>query len=124
MTPSSLAQTAYGAAATPVRTDRGTEYAVFERITARLVRADRAESPMADRAAALHENRQLWTLLAGDVADEGNALPAALRAQIFYLHEFTEAHSRKVLKDGAAIAPLIEINRAVMRGLRGEREAA
>ena len=31
-------------------------------------------------------------------------------------------HSRKVLRDGAAVDVLIDINTAIMRGLRGEGE--
>ncbi len=124
MTASHLARSAYGQAASPTRTDRGTEYAAFERVTAQLTKASAKTSPMGQRAAALHDNRRLWTLLATDVADDGNALPDQIRAQILYLCEFTMLHSRKVLNDGASLAPLIEINTAVMRGLRGEAEAA
>ncbi|MBO6603382.1 MAG: flagellar biosynthesis regulator FlaF [Roseicyclus sp.] len=119
-----MARSAYAQPASPVRTDRGTEYAVFEKVTARLVQAENSTRGVGQKAAAIHDNRQLWTLLAGDVATEGNALPQALRAQIFYLCEFTLSHSRKVLKEGASLAPLIDINTAVMRGLRGEAEAA
>ena len=72
---------------------------------------------------AIHENRRLWTILAGDVADDGNTLPEQLRAQIFYLAEFTGQHSAKVLSGKAGVEILIEINMAVMRGLR-QQEAA
>ena len=53
-----------------------------------------------------------------------DALPQPLRAQIFYLAEFTLQHSRKALTDGLPFAPLIDINTAMMRGLRGEAQAA
>lgn len=69
-------------------------------------------------AEAIHENRRLWTILASDVVDKENGLPAQLRAQIFYLAEFTESHSRKVLAKEATADALVEINTAVMRGLR------
>ena len=62
--------------------------------------------------------------MATQVADAKNALPQGLRAQIFYLAEFTLQHSRKALSGGASVRPLIEINTAVMRGLRGEGQAA
>ena len=71
-------------------------------------------------AAALHDNRQLWTVLAADVAEPGNALPPALRAKLFYLYEFTDQHSRKVLAGEASAEVLVDINTAIMRGLRGE----
>ncbi len=70
---------------------------------------------------ALHENRELWTLLATDVADKDNKLPAQLRAQIFYLAEFTNHHTRQVLAQDATADVLVEINTAVMRGLRQQK---
>jgi len=119
----SLAQNAYAAAA-QVRTARGSEYAAFEQITARLSRAMDATAPMTQRAAAVHDNRRLWTTLATDLASPDNALPQVLRAQLFYLAEFSLLQSRAALKDPAALAGLVDINRAVMRGLNGEAMAA
>jgi flagellar protein FlaF len=115
-----LAQTAYGAVAAPMRTARGSEYAAFETITARLSRAADPDAPMTLRAAALHDNRRLWTTLAVDLASPENALPQALRAQLFYLAEFSLLQSSKALRDPAAIAALIDINHTVMRGLDGQ----
>lgn len=111
-----LAQSAYSSGRqVPLRTHRGTEYAAFSRVTARL-KSPRSFNAL---AAALHENRQLWTALAADVAGEGNGLPPELRARIFYLARFTAHHSRQVLRRQADAAPLIEINTAIMRGLGG-----
>jgi flagellar protein FlaF len=114
-----LAQRAYGEAAAPTRTPRGTEYDVLARVTHRLISSARkGRKGFAELSRAIHDNRQLWTILAADVADAGNPLPPELRARIFFLAEFTQAHSRKVLRREAPVAPLIEINSAVMRGLR------
>lgn len=124
MTSSFLAQAAYNPVQSAVKTERGTEHAVFERVTAQLSRAANPKASMAERATALHDNRRLWTLMAANVADADNALPQSLRAQIFYLAEFTLQHSRKALSDNLPFAPLIDINTAVMRGLRGEAQAA
>ena len=120
MTAHSQALRAYGQASTPTRTPRGVEYEVFARITRRLVAAARRDrrSGFPEIARAVQDNRQLWTILAADVAGEGNSLPKELRARIFYLAEFTFAHSRKVLNDKADLKPLIEVNTAIMRGLR------
>lgn len=123
MFPTSLAQTAYAAAAAPVRTNRGTEYAAFQSVTAKLHHARHPQARMADRAQALHENRQLWTLLASDLADSGNALPQALRAQLFYLAEFSLLQSRAALKSTEALDALVDINTAVMRGLAAQEGA-
>lgn len=116
MTATLLAQTAYGATA-PVRTARGSEFAAFEIITNRLSRAADADAPMTTRAAAVHDNCKLWTTLATDLAGPNNGLPQVLRAQLFYLAEFSLLHSRKALRDLTALEVLIDINRAVMRGL-------
>jgi flagellar protein FlaF len=114
------AKTAYGGSATPVRTHRGTEYALFTRVTRKLHAAARlGHGGFATLASALHDNRNMWTTLAADVADDGNQLPEALRAQVFYLAEFTALHTRKVLKGEASVRPLLEINMSVMRGLAG-----
>lgn len=120
MTATLLAQNAYAAGRTPVRTPRGTEYALFEIVTARLARAADPSAPMTQRAAALHDNRQLWTTLATDVATDGNGLPQKLRAQLFYLAEFSLLKSSAALRDPSAITALIDVNRAVMRGLDGK----
>lgn len=118
MTPHAQAAAAYARPGAPTRTDRATEYAAFAAITARLRASARPETPFADLARALHDNRALWSTLAADVAGDGNGLPAELRARLFYLAEFTAQHSRKVLAGTADAAPLVDINTAVMRGLR------
>jgi flagellar biosynthesis activator protein FlaF len=54
---------------------------------------------------------------------DGNALPVPLRAQLISLAEFVRQHSMRVLAGRASIAPLIDINTAIMKGLRGTAEA-
>ena len=112
------ARQAYAPTQTAIRTDRSIEAQLISQITARL-RAAAANQPQAFPAlmAAIHDNRRLWTTMAADVADKDNGLPASLRAQIFYLAEFTNHHSRRVIRKEADVTPLIEINTAVMRGL-------
>ncbi|MBS9717728.1 flagellar biosynthesis regulator FlaF [Pseudohalocynthiibacter aestuariivivens] len=120
-----MAKTAYSASATPVRTPRSTEYQTFARVTQKLTQADgKTGAEFLDLVRAIHENRQLWTLLATDVAGDGNALPQQLRAQLFYLAEFTAEHSRKVLKNEASVEALVDINTAIMRGLRTRTDLA
>lgn len=112
------ARTAYRAAPMTLRTGRSAEYQVFADITARLRTASttgNAGFPVL--AAAVHDNRRLWTRLAADVADPDNGLPRALRAQIFYLAEFTDHQSRRILRGEARADALIDINLSVMRGL-------
>ncbi|RYG91479.1 flagellar biosynthesis regulatory protein FlaF [Loktanella sp. IMCC34160] len=119
------ARQAYSPAQTHLRTDRSTEAQLFAQINARL-RSAASDLPRTHSAlvGALHDNRQFWTLLAVDVADKGNTLPPELRAQIFYLAEFTFAHTSRVLQGQATPDALIEINRAMIAGLNGEGTAS
>lgn len=115
----SQARRAYSAASAPTRTNRGTEYEAVARITARMRTAhSQGASGFAALAEALHENRKLWKIFATDVADPGNRLPQDLRARLFYLAEFTTHHTSKVLARRATVEPLLEINTAILRGLR------
>lgn len=115
------ARSAYARPDVASRTPRMVEYDLIARITQRLTATwakRRVDFPAF--ALALTDNQRLWSTLAADVAEPGNGLPAALRAQLFYLYQFTVEHSRTVLDDKGSIEVLIDINTAVMRGLRGE----
>lgn len=111
------ARLAYAGPSQPVRTARDAEYDVIARVTYRLKSAADGEHFPA-LAQAVHDNRRLWAALGEDVAEEGNALPPPLRAQLAYLSAFTRQHSSKVLEGSASPEVLIDINTAVMRGLR------
>jgi flagellar protein FlaF len=115
------ARSGYARPEAPQRTPRALEYDLLARSTQRL------SSTWASRKtdypalmAALDENQRVWTTLAVDVAEPGNGLPAKLRAQLFYLYEFTAGHSRAIRDNAATVEVLVDINTAVMRGLRGE----
>ncbi|MGI9388682.1 MAG: flagellar biosynthesis regulator FlaF [Boseongicola sp.] len=119
------AQSAYAKAATPVRSQRSVEYDAFSKIshTLRDAALDRDRNFPAF-AAALADNRRLWTTLAVDVAQSENALPEDLRARIFWLAEFAEAETREILRGAGDARVLIEINAAIMQGLRGNEVPA
>lgn len=103
------------------RSERRTEYEVIARITHRLRdAAQRAKRDYPAYVNALDENRRLWQAFAIDVADKDNQLPPDLKARIFYLCEFTEVHTKKILREKASIVPLLEINLAILRGLKTE----
>ena len=61
-------------------TPKQMEAEVFARAT-RAIRGAETGSPL-DRVRAGADNRRLWNAVYGAVADPGNALPVALRAQI------------------------------------------
>jgi flagellar biosynthesis activator protein FlaF len=119
MTPQS--NLAYARGPAPTATPRGAEYDVIARITQRLVAATaRRRQDFPGFVRALAENELLWSTLAADVAEPENGLPAALRARLFYLYQFTLQHGRGVRDGTAGAEVLIDINRAVLRGLRGD----
>ena len=100
---------------------RRTEYEVVARITHRL--RDTALKVSDDYPAyveALSENRQLWQAFALDVMDKNNPLPDELKARIVYLAEFSDAHTTKILREKASVLPLLEVNMAILRGLKTE----
>jgi flagellar protein FlaF len=116
---------AYSSTNAPIRSHRSIEYDIIAKNSHRIkVAMAKGATGFTDLVAALYENRRLWTMLATSVADSDNELPQPLRAQIFYLAEFTMQHSQKVLDGKATADVLIEINTSVMRGLRQEEAFA
>ncbi|MEQ8936612.1 MAG: flagellar biosynthesis regulator FlaF [Amphiplicatus sp.] len=113
-----LAETAYAHSARSTASPRALEYQVFARVTRALSVAGEGFDRFALLYKAIDDNLILWTKHASDVAVEKNQLSAELRSKIFYLFEFTRQHSAKVLNDGADPSVLVDINTAVMRGLR------
>jgi flagellar protein FlaF len=102
---------------------RGTEAKLFAEVTAELVRAERAgETGFKGLAAALHRNRLLWDALLADLAQDMNGLPAGLKVQLVQLGHFVRNHSGRVLQGEDEVRPLIEINQAILAGLRGAHE--
>ncbi len=125
MTFSSNAKSGYAAAAIPVRTDRGVEYAAFANATRQLKSVETADrSRFVEVAHAVNDNSRLWGVLAADLMNDDNALPVPLRAQLLSLAQFVRKHSLIVLAGKASVEPLIDINTSIMRGLRGEMEEA
>ena len=120
MNAQTLALRAYSQSSQSTRSPRSAEYDVIARVTHRIKTAAEA-GPRAypQLVKALSDNQRLWTTLAVDIADEQNALPEELRARIFYLAEFVQVHTARVLNRKARITPLIEINAAILRGLSG-----
>jgi len=109
---------AYQKAAQRTETPRETEFRAFALATRGLVDvAGLPDTELGRRAEALTRNRRLWRLLAIDCAQEGNQLPEALRAQIISISIFVDRYSSDVLRQGASLDPLIEINRLIMQGL-------
>jgi flagellar protein FlaF len=111
----------YAENAVSTRNGRRAEYEAIARVTQNLRdTAVKSKTDFPKYAEALHMNQKLWTALVVDIADAKNLLPDALKARIIYLAEFTRHHTRKILREKASVMPLLEINMAVLRGLKKE----
>ena len=116
---------AYGSAFSPVKDPRAAESAVLARITARMIAAEaEGRDAFPQLVGALNDNRRFWTAAAADLAGDGNGLPDELRAGLISLAGFVIRHTSGVMAGRAAIAPLVDINRAVMHGLGTQAVAA
>lgn len=114
-------QSPYGNNNLGVQTPKTTEYQIFAKVTQSLrVAADNPNQDRGTTASALHDNRRLWTILATDLASDGNKMGESLKAGLLSIAAFSLSQSSKALKDHGRIASLIEVNMSVMKGLRGE----
>jgi flagellar protein FlaF len=120
------AQAANGYQATQLQSHsaRSIEVKLFAEITAGLVRARRAGKPgFHELVAALHRNRTLWDALLADLAHEGNGLPDPLKAELIRLGHFVRQCTARVLKWEEDVEILIDVNNAILAGLRANNES-
>ena len=109
---------AYQNAAQQAENPRSIEYRLFAEVTRALMNASRLEvTDIGGRMSALDWNRRLWSVLATDCAQPGNALPDAVRANIISLGLWVNRHTSEVMRGAEAFEPLIEVNRTLMQGL-------
>ncbi|PQA88863.1 flagellar biosynthesis regulator FlaF [Hyphococcus luteus] len=127
MSTSALARNAYHESARSTASPRAVERQLLSKLTTAVVVAQKnREDDPAAFARALGKNLEFWNVVAVDVASESNQLPAELRSQLFYLFEFTQHYTRKLLADedhSLDAEPLIDINQNIIRGLQGAEDA-
>lgn len=126
MTVSALARNAYHESARSTASPRAVERQLLSRLTTGLAVAEKNRgTDHPGYVHALSKNLEFWTVVAADVVSEQNELPVELRSQLFYLFEFTKAHTRKIISGDEAldVEPLIDINQNIIRGLQGPEEA-
>ena len=99
-------------------TSRESEYRLFGQVTGALIDVHKQQATGGTLVDAIDWNRRLWRALAADCSDDGNQLTREVRAKIVSLSLFINKYSKQVMRDGASVEPLIEINRSVMQGLR------
>ena len=103
-----------------IKSPRDSESEIILSVTRRLKRsAPLRATDYAAFVSAVHQNRRLWLLLSADVAQAGNKLPDQLKENISQISAFVVGYSRRILIDDLPMAPLIDINLAILRGLRG-----
>ena len=113
------AQDTYKSVSQTVKTPKRVEYELFAKVTHQLkLAATQKKSSFPKFVEALHQNRKLWRILASDVAQTGNLLDADVKGQILYLAEFTHAYTSRVMSEQITVRPLLDINAAVLRGLK------
>lgn len=121
MNATSQALRGYAEHSVSTRSDRRAEYDIIARVTQELRdSAVKRKTNFAAYAEALHTNQRLWTALLVDVADTDNPFPKELKARIAYLADFTNHHTRRIMREKVSVMPLLEINMAVLRGLKKE----
>jgi len=107
----------YDRAASVEADPRRTEALILSKLAAGMIRAAEPSGGFAALAAAVHENRRYWRLASDDLAGDGNKLPLPLRAQLLSLAAFVEKETGRILAGETTSEALIEVNRAVARGL-------
>lgn len=105
-----------------IRTSQDVEYDLFTRITRALQKCD-PDGHGPEAVKAVCDNNQLWMVLASDLVHPENGLPNELKGQLLSLAQFSIKHGHKVLAGQATTEALIDINRNIMKGLRGKRTA-
>ncbi|PHS22870.1 MAG: flagellar FlaF family protein [Robiginitomaculum sp.] len=116
---------AYQQAAARAEDPRETEYRLFGMIVCALMEVKGYDrSNLGALSSVIDWNKRVWGALAQDCADDRNGHGDALRAGIISLSMFVDRYSVQVIRDGADIEPLIDINRTVMQGLVPARSTA
>jgi flagellar biosynthesis activator protein FlaF len=103
---------------------RDTEYRLFAQVTAALLSAQAEKLQGAALVDALDWNRRVWSALSTDCGQPGNGLPLAVRAQIISLGLWVSRYSSDVARGTASMDALIDVNRAIMDGLKIHQQAA
>jgi flagellar biosynthesis activator protein FlaF len=110
---------AYKAIIRRTESPRDIEHRVFAQVTAALQEASAPGTNFTKRIQATHDNRQLWQTLACDLADDDNALPVDLRARLISLAMWVTGETARVIRNGASLQALIDVNSSIMQGLQG-----
>jgi len=106
---------AYQTNQTRADTPAQVEYRLLAEVTRRLLSIEDVKAPKATET--VYENITVWSTFASDLMMPENPLPDPLKAQLISLFLWVQRHSRQVLRGEASVAPLVDVNKAIMAGL-------
>ncbi len=114
------AKNAYAAANAQINTPKSYEYKIIARVTREIIEAARkGKDGFPALLEAVELNRKLWRILEQDLVSDDNHLPASTKENLVYLAEFTRQYTPKIIRREAGVQPILEVNTAILRGLRG-----
>jgi flagellar protein FlaF len=99
---------------------REAEIRAFAHVNALLAGA----TGVAARAAALHTNHKLWSILLVDLASPGNSLPRELRGRLASLAIWAQRESMRLMDTAEPLDALMQVNRDMAEGLAAQRGPA
>lgn len=99
---------------------RSTEYRLLAQATSALKQAMENQNDFKFRVETALWNRRIWAALRADLMHESNQLAGQLRGQLVSLSIWVDKECRKVIDGEGDIEAMININRNIMLGLRGD----
>lgn len=99
---------------------RGIEYKLFGQVTGAILKAQEEPSNLGALYEAVLWNQQVWSALLADLTHDENRLPRELRGKIASLALWAIRESNAVIDGTGDVDALVEVNRNIMSGLRGQ----
>ena len=119
--PFDTAETVYRKSTRSTASPKTIERKLLEELASRLQESERhKKTQFADFAQALHQNLKLWLIFGTEAARDDNPMEKDLRGQILNLTDFVRKQTSAALNGTVSVAILVEINRNIAAGLRGE----
>jgi flagellar protein FlaF len=111
---------AYHRARTMVESARATEHRLMSQITGEMMNARDQGLCGAALMPVLHRNREVWSAFSSACGANGNQLPDELRASIVSIGLWVDRYTSDVVGGRDSIDGLIDVNRSIIDGLKGE----
>lgn len=113
---------AYHTAQTKADDPRDLEYRLLAQVTGALLKAKDNPNDIKTLIDAALWNRDVWSALRVDLADDNNGLPKQLRAAIISISLWIEKETHNVMDGKGDVDALIDINRNIMAGLKPDAD--